>query len=88
MPFSSRQDHALSTFWGMAELVPMGPEEIRLRLNVSRQRAYILIGRRDFPEPWVELAMGKVWRSTDVERYAAEREKRLHASGADDENDA
>ena len=54
----------------------MGPEEIRARLNVSRQRAYILIGRKDFPEPWVELAMGKVWRSTDVEAYAVEHEKR------------
>jgi predicted DNA-binding transcriptional regulator AlpA len=53
----------------MAELEPMGPEEIRVRLRVSRQRAYILIGRRDFPEPWRELAMGKVWRSTDVEAW-------------------
>jgi prophage regulatory protein len=53
----------------VAELEPMGPEEIRNRLGVSRQRAYILIGRRDFPEPWRELAMGKVWRSTDVEAW-------------------
>jgi hypothetical protein len=27
------------------------------------------MGRRDFPEPWRELAMGKVWRSTDVEEW-------------------
>jgi len=47
----------------------MGPEEIRLRLGVSRQRAYIIIGRKDFPDPWVLLAMGKVWRSTDVEEW-------------------
>lgn len=47
----------------------MGPEEIRLRLGVSRQRAYIVIHRRDFPAPWVELARGSVWRSTDVERW-------------------
>jgi prophage regulatory protein len=59
------------------ELYPMGPEEIRARLGVSRQRAYILIGRKDFPDFWVELAMGKVWRSTDVERYAVVREARL-----------
>lgn len=58
----------------MAELVPMGPEEIRERLGVSRQRAYIVINRRDFPEPWVELAMGKVWRSTDVEAWIAARD--------------
>jgi prophage regulatory protein len=53
----------------VVELLPMGPEEIRVRLGVSRQRAYILIGRKDFPDPWVELAMGKVWRSTDVEDW-------------------
>lgn len=47
----------------------MGAEEIRARLGVSRQRAYILIGRKDFPDPWVELARGKVWRSTDVEAW-------------------
>ena len=57
----------------MAELMPMGPDEIRERLGVSRQRAYILINRKDFPDPWVELAMGKVWRSTDVEAYIAKR---------------
>lgn len=62
---------------GMAEAVPMGPAEIQARLNVSRQRAYILIGRRDFPAPWVELAMGKVWRSTDVEKWIRDRDKRL-----------
>lgn len=50
----------------------MGPEEIRERLGVSRQRAYILIGRKEFPDPWRVLAIGKVWRSTDVERWIAE----------------
>lgn len=61
----------------------MGPEEIRDRLGVSRQRAYILIGRRDFPEPWRELAMGKVWRSTDVEAWI--REHRPHLDEPDGE---
>jgi prophage regulatory protein len=56
----------------MAELEPMGPEEIRERLGVSRQRAYIIIGRKDFPDPWRELAMGKVWKSTDVEQWIKE----------------
>jgi prophage regulatory protein len=54
---------------GMGDAEPMGPDEIRMRLGVSRQRAYILMNRRDFPEPWRELAMGKVWRSTDVEAW-------------------
>lgn len=60
------------------ELYPMGPDEIRERLGVSRQRAYILMGRKDFPDPWRELAMGKVWRSTEVEAYAVAREQRLN----------
>lgn len=54
----------------------MGPEEIRERLGVSRQRAYILIGRKGFPEPWRTLAIGKVWRSTDVEAWIKTRPKR------------
>lgn len=61
----------------MADLIPMGPEEIRLRLGVSRQRAYIIMGRRDFPEPWRELAMGKVWRSTDVEAWVRQHRPEL-----------
>lgn len=62
----------------MAQLTPMGPEEIRQRLGVSRQRAYIVMNRRDFPEPWVELAMGKVWRSTDVEAWVAKHRPELN----------
>lgn len=50
----------------------MGPEEIRQRLGVTRQRAYIIIHRRDFPAPWRVLAQGNVWRSTDVERWIRE----------------
>ncbi len=61
----------------------MGREEIRQRLGVSRQRAYILIGRKDFPDPWAKLAMGEVWRSGDVERYALEREERLRQGDAE-----
>jgi predicted DNA-binding transcriptional regulator AlpA len=59
------------------ELEPMGPEEIRVRLGVSRQRAYILIGRRDFPAPWRELAIGRVWKSTDVEAWIRVHRKDL-----------
>lgn len=56
----------------------MGPEEIRARLRVSRQRAYIIIGRKDFPDVWRELAMGKVWRSTDVEAWISEHRPELN----------
>ena len=53
----------------------MGPEEVRERLGVSRQRAYILMSRKDFPDPWRVLKMGKVWRSTDIEDYAERRRR-------------
>lgn len=49
----------------------MGPQEIQLRLRVSRHRAYILINRRDFPPPRWTLAMGKVWWADDVEAWIA-----------------
>lgn len=50
---------------------------------MSRQRAYILIGRKDFPDPWRELAMGKVWRSTDVEAWI-----KVHRPHLDDPDEA
>jgi predicted DNA-binding transcriptional regulator AlpA len=36
---------------------------------VSRQRAYLIIGRRGFPEPYQTLAMGSIWLQDDVERW-------------------
>lgn len=56
----------------------MGAEEIRQRLGISTQRAYIIIGRRTFPEPWRKLARGNVWRSTDVEAWIAEHRPELN----------
>lgn len=47
----------------------MGAAEIQARLKVSRQRAYQLVSRRDFPEPFQVLAMGSVWLSADVEAW-------------------
>ncbi|MEU4563224.1 hypothetical protein AB0F72_33005 [Actinoplanes sp. NPDC023936] len=53
----------------MTKLVLVGPAEIRTWLRVSRQRAYQLISREDFPEPYQVLQMGKVWDIADVERW-------------------
>jgi predicted DNA-binding transcriptional regulator AlpA len=47
----------------------MGAKEIQDRLGVSRQRAYLIIGRRGFPEPYQTLAMGSIWLQDDVERW-------------------
>lgn len=50
----------------------MGADEIRVRLGgVSRQRAYMITIRADFPAPVAELAQGKVWLTTDVEAWMA-----------------
>jgi prophage regulatory protein len=51
----------------------MGAHEIRERLGgVSRQRAYQITSRADFPAPIVELAQGKVWDADDVEAWMIE----------------
>lgn len=47
----------------------MGSREIEERLGVSRQRVQQLIARPDWPAPYDELAMGKVWRIEDVEAW-------------------
>ncbi len=47
----------------------MGAQEIERRLGVSRQRVQQLTARPDWPAPYDELAMGKVWRIEDVEAW-------------------
>ncbi|MFI2713209.1 helix-turn-helix transcriptional regulator [Micromonospora sp. NPDC018662] len=65
------------------ELQLMGAAEIQERLGISRQRAYILINRRDFPAPVATLKMGNVWLREHVEAWIAE--KRPHLLESDDE---
>lgn len=48
----------------------MGAHEIRIRLGgVSRQRAYQITSRADFPKPAADLVQGKVWLTEDVETW-------------------
>ncbi|AEV86767.1 regulator [Actinoplanes sp. SE50] len=48
----------------------MGAHEIRIRLGgVSRQRAYQITSRADFPKEVADLAQGKVWLTEDVEAW-------------------
>ncbi len=47
----------------------MGASEIADWLKVSRQRAYQITARRNFPEPIAYLAMGQVWETRDVEAW-------------------
>jgi prophage regulatory protein len=63
----------------------MGAREIEVRLGVSRQRVQQLTARADFPAPYDELAMGKVWRIEDVEAWIRERRPdALHDDEADE----
>ena len=49
----------------------VGAAEISLMLGgLSRQRVQQLTSRRDFPKPYDELAMGKVWKRSAVEAWA------------------
>jgi prophage regulatory protein len=61
----------------MAKLRVMGANEIAERLGVTRQRAYQITARRDFPEPLAHLAMGQVWDTADVEAWIKVRRPEL-----------
>lgn len=61
----------------------MGAHEIRVRLGgVSRQRAYQITSRADFPTPAADLAQGKIWFTEDVEKWISER--RPHQADVED----
>lgn len=60
------------------EIGLMGAAEIGRRLQLSKQRTYILIGRKGFPDPQAELAMGKVWLTDDVEAWIAQNRPELN----------
>ena len=49
---------------------PVGPHEVAVMLNVSRQRINQLRQMENFPAPWRSLATGHIWRDTDIENYA------------------
>jgi len=46
-------------------------------LGVSRRRAYVLTGRREFPAPYAVTPRGiRLWRRSDVERFDASWERK------------
>lgn len=55
----------------------VGAAEIQHMFGVSRQRVQMLVKRDDFPEPEVTLAMGKVWRTEDVKKWAEEHGRKI-----------
>lgn len=50
----------------------VGTHEIGEMLGVSRQRVFQITSRRDFPKPYDELRMGKLWRRMAVETWMRE----------------
>jgi predicted DNA-binding transcriptional regulator AlpA len=73
----------------------VGAHEIRSLLGVSRQRAYQLAARSDFPKPVAHLAQGKVWTCDEVEAWIDARRGRgrqgqrpRQVSGVRDDEDA
>jgi predicted DNA-binding transcriptional regulator AlpA len=55
----------------------MGQQEIRDRLGYSRQHTTVLINSKGFPDPVVELAMGRIWLAEDVEQWITEHRPQL-----------
>ena len=54
----------------------MAAAEIADYLGVTRQRVAVLVERADFPDPIAHLAVGRIWRTTDVRQWAANRPNR------------
>lgn len=52
-----------------------GLAEIAGLAGVSRQRASQIAAHPDFPKPVDRLAMGPVWRESDVEKFLAVERK-------------
>lgn len=50
---------------------PLGLTEIGELLGVSRQRAFTLSKRADFPTPTATLKAGRIWDRTEVEAWEA-----------------
>jgi prophage regulatory protein len=60
----------------------MGAHEVRVRLgDVSRQRAYQITSRADFPAPVADLVQGKIWAVDDVEAWI--KDHRPHQADLD-----
>lgn len=56
----------------------VGSAEIAEMFGVSRQRAYQLTSRADFPAPMVRLKAGAVWVTAEVIAWAEARNRTIH----------
>lgn len=63
----------------LADVSPLdlvGVPEIAEMLGVSRQYAYRLIARDDFPEPDGETSAGRVWLRMRVEKWKSQQDSK------------
>lgn len=58
----------------------IGMGELRRMLGVSRARAVQISNDPTFPRPVAELTMGKIWTTAEVEAWADQRGRELHAA--------
>ncbi len=65
----------------------VGAGELVEMLGVGRARMYQITTHKDFPAPLYELRMGKIWRLSDVEQWAAARGRTLQPLAGDDQKD-
>lgn len=59
----------------------VGSAEIAAMFGVSRQRAYQLTSRPDFPEPMIRLKAGAVWVTAEVVAWAEKRGREWRDDG-------
>jgi hypothetical protein len=60
---------------------PIGPHEIAVMLNVSRQRVQQLMSQDGFPAPWATLATGRIWAAEDIAAWAKAKGRTVRAPG-------
>lgn len=75
MPSSQETTRILTMLTTVHHIV--GAQEIAHMFGVSRQRVQQLISRDDFPAPIRTLAMGKVWHTEDVIRWATAKGRQV-----------
>ena len=56
----------------------MAAAEIADYLGVSRQRVAVLVERPGFPPPIAHLSVGRIWRTSEIRQWAANRPNRIH----------
>jgi hypothetical protein len=74
---SALRDHAAGAVLPI-EVLPRvaGVSEAAAILGWDKRRVMTYVRRGSFPEPFAHLASGRIWRSEDVEAFAATKRKR------------